>query len=170
MSKRTIRKTIAKTNTFWRVTPMEVNESRENDSKGSLRVAALADHPDVQIIDTPFENCTVVMAPPTLSYAMARSIEQRVMDVTGVPCIVMSSNLVLCRVEGPLNPSEVEDALKEVQNVDHKALADALVRQAATANAAEAEAAGGDVQADEGSDKGGEEAEAEEDPDPLEVN
>lgn len=138
-SKRRARKKIAKENTFWRVVPMEVIEDETHDGVGPhLKEAVLQDHPKAELIDTPFDHCYVVTVPPTCSYEMARSIEQRMMDSLGKPVIVMTNNLRLCRVEGPLDPKEIEEAFKGVENVSPEKLASALVNRAASVNAAAA--------------------------------
>jgi hypothetical protein len=135
-SKRRARRHIAKENTFWRVVPMEVVQADQQDGIGpTIKETLIQDHPKAEIIDTPFEDCFVVLVPPTCSYDMARSIEQRVMDSLGKPVIVMTNNLKLCRVEGPLSEEEIVATFKGVENADPEKLAAALVNRAKTSNA-----------------------------------
>jgi len=147
--KRKARRHIAKEHTFWRVVPMEIAQADQQDGLGpTVKETLIQDHPKSEIIDTPFKDCLVVAVPPTTSYDMARSIEQRMMDSLGKPVIVMTNNLVLCRVEGPLSKEEITAAFKGVENADPEKLAAALVNRAVTANADSAREASGE----EGSD------------------
>ena len=127
MSNRNQRRAIAARNTFYRVTPMIKEELEDGtdlqDQQGNI-----------SIIDTKFNDCLVALVPPTTSFDMARELEQRLIKEFKRNVIVMTDNIALCRVEGPLDKKEIAALFKGVENADPEAIAESLVHRAIVAD------------------------------------
>lgn len=139
MSNRAKRRAIAAKHDFFRVVPMEV----EDTIAGTNLQDVVS---NVSYIDMPASECLVALVPPTLSYEMAREVEKRLTETLKRNVLVMSDNITLCRVEGPLDKKEVAAVFKGVENVDADKVAETLFNQAQKAQAEAGDDEGGEAE------------------------
>lgn len=132
-SNRRQRRAIIARNTFFRVVPMEVKDHVKGvdlqDAQGSI-----------QIIDQDFNDVVVVRLPNTTSYDMAEEIGNRLKKVLDQNVVLLTNNIELCRVEGPLGKKELAEVFKGVDNDKAEDIAETLLEQAITKAKAEGHA------------------------------
>ena len=122
-SNRRQRRAVISRNTFYRVVPMETKSHAKGvdlqDQLGSI-----------QIIDEQLKDCVVVTVPSTTSYEMAEEIANRIRGALDQNVVILSDNVQLCRVEGPLDKKELAEVFKGVDNDRAEQIAETLLDQA----------------------------------------
>ncbi len=98
-SSRRVRNIIAKTN-FFRVTPFTVTDTKVSEAT------------QTSLVDVPTTSLVVASVPSSMSYAMAKALEDELSEKLQRPVLVISDNIKLCAMEGPLDPSEIKEAIK----------------------------------------------------------
>lgn len=74
----------------------------------------MVDGLEASLLDVPASETMVALVPPSMSIPQARDVEHQLTEVFQRPVVVLSNNIQLLRVEGPLSRAEIKAALKGV--------------------------------------------------------